>query len=199
MVSRREGATWRSHRRPWPVSVSSKCTRWPIPSGSGPLGQHGTTGKPDGGVRSSIVLASSSTAMVAMLRSAGFALDVHTLCQVPETTDGESHDDGVAGLRSVHQFLPALVFMERLLITPEKLIKLWGVKPSVSTWQMRLRLYEFSQLDRPDCHGGYMLLDLDGLVWTPRNPACGDCLIRRGCSTGAKSDRVPDLNGGLAS
>ena len=126
-------------------------------------------------------------------------MDVHTLFQVPETTDEESHDDGVAGLPSVHQFLPALVFMERLLITSEKLIQLWVVKPSVSTWQVRLRLYELSRLDRPECHGGYMLLDLDGLVCTPRNPACGGYLIRRWGAPGKQSDRVPDINGGLAS
>ena len=51
------------------------------------------------------------------------------------------------------EFSGCLQFRERLLNTSERLINLWVVKPSVSSWQVHLRVYEFWQLDRPGCHG----------------------------------------------
>ncbi len=69
-----------------------------------------------------------------------------------------------------------------------RLVRRWLGDSSLSAWQMRLRLYEASQPRGPDEHWNYMLLDLAGLVCTPRRPNCGICPLRASCATGAAAD-----------
>ena len=79
-----------------------------------------------------------------------------------------------------------------------RLIKRWFGNPSVSAWRLRLRLYEASQPKGPDEHWNYMLLDLAGLVCTPRKPACGICPVRANCVTGSNLDEPRQVDSGVA-
>ncbi len=72
-----------------------------------------------------------------------------------------------------------------------RLVRRWLGDDSVSAWQMRLRLYEASQPKGPDEHWNYMLLDLAGLVCTPRKPNCRICPLRATCATGSAVDSTP--------
>ena len=76
-----------------------------------------------------------------------------------------------------------------------RLVRRWLGDASISTWQMRLRLYEASQPKGPDEHWNYMLLDLAGLVCTPRKPSCGICPLRASCATGSAIEAPSQMNG----
>ena len=76
-----------------------------------------------------------------------------------------------------------------------RLVRRWLGNASVSTWQMRLRLYEASQPKGPDEHWNYMLLDLAGRVCTPRKPSCGICPLRVSCATGWAVEAANQMNG----
>lgn len=72
-----------------------------------------------------------------------------------------------------------------------RLVRRWSGDASISAWQMRLRLYEASQPKGPDEHWNYMLIDLAGLVCTPRKPNCEICPLRASCATGSAVDSAP--------
>ena len=76
----------------------------------------------------------------------------------------------------------------------KRLVSRWLGGASVNAWQMRLRLYEASQPKGPDENWNYMLLDLAGLVCTPRKPNCGICPLRGSCDTGSIVETVPPTN-----